>query len=167
MVSLTSEQRKYCERLQHVVRVLLEVKEDGRLFSLRFWGSGDSGAIKELINDNLLPEGSCGTVACAIGYAGLDPWFRRRGFITQLNSSYKDSTFSPRYRASGSEVREFSAVQYFFDLAHDETYELFVHNRYDEGYTIDDVIVRINKYITDRYGKEHVVTPENVVFLGV
>lgn len=31
-------------------------------------------------------ETECGTVACAAGHCGLDPWFRRRGFRMDLTN---------------------------------------------------------------------------------
>jgi hypothetical protein len=44
----------------------------------------------------------CGTVACAAGHCGLDPWFRRRGF--KLN-------FGARGDAEISDVKEFFGLE--------------------------------------------------------
>ncbi len=35
-------------------------------------------------------KNACGTVACAAGHCGLDPWFRRRGFTLRFNSEGQD-----------------------------------------------------------------------------
>ena len=54
---------KYIKRLEQVVRVLEELPREKR-FDLRTWMT-------------------CGTTACACGWAGMDPWFWRRGFKTR------------------------------------------------------------------------------------
>ncbi len=53
-------------RWEQVLRVLRSMTrhERERHFNMSFYGQ----------------KTSCGTVACAAGHCGLDPWFRRRGF---------------------------------------------------------------------------------------
>src|SRR6267378_1550966 len=53
-------------RWEQVLRVLrgLTKHERKKHFNMGFFGQ----------------KTSCGTVACAAGHCGLDPWFRRRGF---------------------------------------------------------------------------------------
>lgn len=54
------------ERMEQMLRVLggLNKHERRKHFNMGTWGE----------------KTPCGTVACAAGHAGLDPWFRRRGF---------------------------------------------------------------------------------------
>jgi hypothetical protein len=58
--------KKYIERFEQLIRVLrgLSPHERRKHFNMRNWGI----------------ETECGTTACAAGFCGLDPWFRRRGF---------------------------------------------------------------------------------------
>jgi len=56
---------------------------------------------------------SCGSSACAAGWAGSDPWFRDRGFYTTLNGvTYKGHS-------------DFDACEVFFDISRYETSVLF------------------------------------------
>jgi hypothetical protein len=54
------------ERWQNAERVLESMPQHERQhhWNMGFWGE----------------KTSCGTIACAAGHCGLDPWFRRRGF---------------------------------------------------------------------------------------
>jgi hypothetical protein len=61
---LTLDQR--VERWENVLRVLRALTPHQRK---KHWDMGDWGRKTE-----------CGTVACAAGHCGLDPYFRRRGF---------------------------------------------------------------------------------------
>jgi len=58
------------ERWENALRVLkaLTPHERKRHFDMSRWGA----------------KTACGTVACAAGYCGLDPWFRRQGFKMRL-----------------------------------------------------------------------------------
>lgn len=58
------------ERWQQCARVLSELTphERRKHFGMSGWGF----------------RNECGTVACAAGHCGLDPWFRRRGFMLNL-----------------------------------------------------------------------------------
>lgn len=50
----------------------------------------------------------CGTVACAAGHCGLDPWFRRRGFKTTATRERGQAHFG-----SGLDFRE-GQIEAFF-----------------------------------------------------
>jgi hypothetical protein len=54
------------ERWENVLRVLraLTPHERKKHFQMDYWGK----------------KTDCGTIGCAAGFCGLDPWFRRRGF---------------------------------------------------------------------------------------
>ena len=59
------------ERWENAVRVLraLTPHERRKHFNMEFWGE----------------KTDCGTVGCAAGHCGLDPWFRRRGFKLEFD----------------------------------------------------------------------------------
>lgn len=62
--NITPAQR--VQRWENVLRVLQEMTTHERRnhFDMNYWGR----------------KTPCGTVGCAAGHCGLDPWFRRRGF---------------------------------------------------------------------------------------
>ena len=112
------------ERLMQVVRVLEELRRPKR-FDLGTWGE-------------------CSTTACAIGWAGLDPWFRRRGFRTE---KYYDGTMYPMTKRTCS---PFDAVSQFFEIRLNEVGFLFTRS---PGYhTKRDVIRRIRKFVREECG---------------
>ena len=148
-MSLTTDDKKYLERIQQIVRVLREVRDQGRLFDLGLWGTDDLEN-----SDKDFPEGSCGTVMCAIGWVGLDPWFRRRGFCT---TSYAPNNFEPQFSRNGYKDTSWEAVREFFDMSGTSAHNLFSERDYDEGYTVDDVIHNVQEYIEYTYGDEYVV----------
>jgi hypothetical protein len=57
---------KYIERFEQLIRVLQDLPphEKRKHFNIREWAE----------------QTDCGTTCCAAGFAGLDSWFRRRGF---------------------------------------------------------------------------------------
>jgi hypothetical protein len=68
--------RERIERLENLLRVLRNLTPHQRR---KHWDMNTWGYNTE-----------CGTVACAAGHAGLDPWFRRRGFVLQPAASVDD-----------------------------------------------------------------------------
>lgn len=58
--------KQQVERWENVVRVLRALTPHQRR---KHWNMGEWTQATE-----------CGTVACAAGHCGMDPWFRRRGF---------------------------------------------------------------------------------------
>jgi len=70
---------KQLERWQNVLRVLkgLSRHEREKHFKMSEWGQ----------------KTSCGTVACAAGHCGLDPWFRRRGFRLNFAQNAADGSW--------------------------------------------------------------------------
>lgn len=69
------------ERWRNVLRVLLSLSphERQRHFAMNTWGEPTP----------------CGTVACAAGHCGMDPWFRARGFIMDPRSDLCFTTLFP------------------------------------------------------------------------
>lgn len=148
------ERRMYRGRMQQVVRVLKDIKREERLFDLNVWGTEDPAEFSELSLDNETLYGECGMVACSIGWSGLDPWFRRRGF--RLEKLTDSLTYAPAYRRGGEEFKSWTAICKFFQIEKDKAEHLFLESRYQDDYTIDTVIDRINDYIGRTYGEEHV-----------
>lgn len=63
---MSNPNAKYIERFEQLIRVLrgLSRHEREKHLDMNTWGE----------------ETECGTTCCAAGFAGLDPWFKRRGF---------------------------------------------------------------------------------------
>ena len=113
---------KYKERLLQVCRVLRELPPEKR-FSLSVWHN-------------------CGTVACAVGWAETDPWFKKRG-LRLIKDDVLDDYKLPFYDGDEGSL----AVKRFFGLD-DEEDKLF----YSCGYTRrtrKDVIRRIEAFVKD------------------
>lgn len=83
------------ERLERTAQVLEEVAAKKSPFDLRtFFGPAyyvrdlETAEKTQLIFDDkgtewvLIPH-KCATTACAVGYAGLNPWFHQEGLVTQ------------------------------------------------------------------------------------
>src|SRR5258708_4642058 len=66
-----AELNELIERWDNVERVLVSMPEHERQ---RHWNMGTWGEVTD-----------CGTVACAAGHCGLDPWFRERGFALEFH----------------------------------------------------------------------------------
>jgi len=93
---------------------------------------------------------SCGTTACACGYAGTTPWFTKRGFTIDVDS---DGDGHPIYKNSSGKVFEgWEAVTEFFGLTSREAYYLFMSDAYSERdrKSPGAVADRINAFLIDR-----------------
>ena len=113
---------KYIERLEQVVRVLVELPPEKK-FDLTLWMK-------------------CGTTGCAIGWAASDPWFKRRGL--------KLSSYMPNFQQRGKPLLwEKTAIKAFFNLSGDEAYTLFYPSAYARGSRYD-VIRRLNSFIKQK-----------------
>jgi hypothetical protein len=108
------ESNDLIERWTNVERVLDAMPEHERQ---RHWNMGTWGEIND-----------CGTIACAAGHCGLDPWFRERGFT--LNFCGGQS--------------EISNVESFFGL--EGTSRIF-HNTTQRS--VETVANEVRTYITE------------------
>lgn len=141
----------HLERLKQMVRVLRTVEQNEQLknsFDLSDWVADIN--IDADINESYLElydntadneqmltiPHNCGTTACACGYAGLDPWFRKEGFITDETGNVTFGVFE-----------SWGAVEKFFGLTEVEGVSLFSRYSYEETITPSDVIVRIAQMI--------------------
>lgn len=68
----------------------------------------------------------CGTAACAIGHAAMDPWFQKQGLI--LTGTSGDIEW-PAYKR----WTEFEAAAAFFGVKDNVAYELFGPAAYEDA----------------------------------
>lgn len=142
------------EAFEQLIRVLEEVKAKyPESFSLSNWVETELSYDSQLSDvadenpDTPLTElvVSCGTTACACGWAGMDKWFLDKGF--RFNLSDGDMLFDTEQ----GEEYGWGAVSKFFDISHDMADYLFSEYSYDDDYpndvSIDSVIKRINEVI--------------------
>lgn len=64
-----TKNERFIERLEQLIRVMqsLSPHEKRKHFNMGSWGR----------------DTECGTTCCAAGFAGLDPWFRKKGFTLE------------------------------------------------------------------------------------
>lgn len=72
---MKNRREQLIERWENCLRVLQNLTPHQRR---KHWSMGSFGRKTE-----------CGTVACAAGHCGLDPWFRRRGFKMDFYTNSK------------------------------------------------------------------------------
>src|SRR6266478_9843916 len=91
-------------RWEQVLRVLrgLTKHERKKHFNMSFFGE----------------KTACGTVACAAGHCGLDPWFRRRGFRLDFDKIVTwngETVFSENVSSSEDFFGSVGSNNIFFD----------------------------------------------------
>lgn len=80
----------------------------------------------------------CGTAACAVGHAAMDPWFQKRGLFLEC---YLWGNYSPKYR----DIHGEQAVCEFFELDESTMQYLFMASSYiSEEPTTAEVAARIS-----------------------
>ena len=156
-------------KLAEVLRVLKQVSEKQELtesFNLRDWMDGESvdeevleaqeAEFKEADQKGAtlihIPH-KCGTTACAVGYAGLDPWFRARGLKTD---NYGGISYHRRIQHEGLDISGgWHGVIQFFECTGTEARVLFDPDYYSEettnGGTLNDVIARIEQVLAGTF----------------
>lgn len=126
------------ERLTILAKFLATIPDER--FDLGTWAGNDHiawGGDKDL---------SCGTTACAMGWATTIPEFRELGLHLEKPSSFVRNGFAQlRF---GDEVA-FMAAGAFMDLNTRETDYLFDPDSYDDGATPAEVVERINQFLVD------------------
>lgn len=102
------------QRLLQLCRVLENIADDA--FDLRDWSR----------------NGRCDSVACAVGWAIRDDWFKAQGL-----------THGDRTPAYGP-YRSWQAVRVFFGLTREQAFDLFHVGQYDDA-TRQAVLARIRQ----------------------
>ncbi len=120
-------EKKYTERLEQVVRVLKELPKEKKF--------------------NLTTFMTCGTTACACGWAGTDPWFRRRGFKTE--KYLRPLHGNVFYREKGRMFEGMEAARKFFGIDFRTSTQLFVHEEGKDG-SKRTVIRRLKSFIKEQ-----------------
>lgn len=116
-------------------------------FDLESW-IGKLGGERErkVVTSAILNE--CGTTACAIGHAMLDPWFRRRGLVPKFDPSKE--MIIPTLRGTDPTRYEslFEPVAQFFEISQENAKRLFdpyYYNRF--SVTPNEVAQKIRRYV--------------------
>ena len=90
----------------------------------------------------------CGTASCAIGSAGWDPWFRRRGLKSVVGAESEDRTDGGNGAVVYGMTEDFEAGCAFFGITRAESEFLFDPDQYELkpwNITPKKVIERIDK----------------------
>jgi hypothetical protein len=118
----------------------LKVPQDGKIsFCMGTWGS-EAKVYKSMGYVGI--QAGCGTVACAMGFAGFHPWFRKRGLKTDVEFeqvSYKGHS-------------DFGAATAFFSIHANDAEYLFADWQYPDekrNPTPKQVAKRIRKFVAD------------------
>lgn len=108
---------KRLERLEKIVEGIKSVNFDMDFFCETADGefARHNYELREKINKG------CGTVGCALGWAGFDPKFRKAGLRTNVQSG--DVLLN-------SNIENYEAGEEFFGISQEETLELFSPDRY-------------------------------------
>lgn len=134
---------KHIELLTNLRRVIKKVPEK----------SFDISTIAE--------KNRCGTVGCVMGWAGLDPYFRARGFKTVWTPEVywdddKECDIISKTDAGGDvEVKGNALINEFFGLTHDQGECLFYHptaSKTESLQTIDKYIALAK--VEKKYGEK-------------
>lgn len=143
------ELRQRVERLAKALEVLSRVKPSQ--FDMHTFYDNDAMPDDRLRRTVHPPEKSpCGTVGCAAGWCGTDPWFRKRRFTT-------DWMGNVRYQTKDNRVKDFTATLAFFKLNEGDACYIFSpdHYRYRGSENVGqpikkgEVVQRIKMCITD------------------
>lgn len=128
------------ERLERLVTIMEEVEEkeektSQRLFGLSSWFGCRKADGLQLDNEDCVIDGmdqftKCGTTACALGWASLDPEFNEQGLrALKIQGGFMYPTYNG--------LLGIHAAQEFFHLDRDQAYYLFMPSgyEYNEGFS--------------------------------
>lgn len=128
--------RRLAELLENVQRH--QDLSQKRVFDLSCWLNDDSYLTTQVDETEAVlkapPEArvetlfsSCGTTACAAGFAGLDPWFISQGFSI-------DKHTQPLYvDPEGNKFHGWDAIYEFFELDYGQAQHLFSEYTYRDA----------------------------------
>ena len=121
-------------RWENVLRVLRGLSRHERK---KHWNMADWGE-----------KTDCGTVACAAGHCGLDPWFRRQG----LKFNFTKYAFTNEYFGNWdvcTDTNDFTVDHFFGDVG---TYNIFYNG---DARPVGKVINEVRCHLTQlRKGKD-------------
>jgi hypothetical protein len=122
----TREINKYVDRLRNLIRVANKFKRENIGFDMSTFANGfyeaiSHGLVKTAEEGLNKPE--CGTTVCLAGRAGLDPYFIKRGFKTDLID---------RMVHSNKNRLTWSLHEFFGITKEDMALIFYSHNIYDQ-----------------------------------
>lgn len=157
------------EAMNQLIRVLTNVQNTPELaiaFNLDDWMSTytkeDYNELTEKYGGDFADDSKrimiphkCGATACAVGYAGLDPWFRARGLSTSIDGDVKYVLPGENEDDDGA-YDGFDAAAEFFGISADNAFYLFSDVSYADRSATgpDQVITRIKQMIEDDLTKQ-------------
>ncbi len=107
------------ERLAKLATLLMTVPD--KHFDMSVWRDGED----------------CGTAACAVGHAAMDPWFNARGLKLQKRNklmSRPGHSWIPFFQGRTRKYLSLKAAQAFFGLSYEDAGHLFLPRKYrNEG----------------------------------
>lgn len=118
------------ERLTKLAELLDKVAAERKPFNLSVWVRSPAELVGMDLEDTATASGlameevashECGTVACAIGHACLDPWFNEQGLTVDLDGQ-------PKFENNQS----WDAVAAFFEIGWELSIFLFDYTNYEE-----------------------------------
>lgn len=112
-------------------------------YASNFYEKTGNQVIEEITNYR------CGTSACAVGWACLDPWFNERG----LKSIDKCGQPCPFVENTSHDLPLFMLAD-FFDISHYDVADLFLMNRYLKSPKPYEVARRIRNLVDGLVQKE-------------
>jgi hypothetical protein len=113
--------KQHTRRLLKLADILEKLPDDN--FDMGQWGEHE-GRHKPK-QDNY-----CGTVACVLGWASLDPGLRRQGLKgLWTHSRYYDNTISSSLSVEFDGLRDADAGKEFFGLSDEEKIQLFFDDK--------------------------------------
>ena len=157
------------EAMNQLIRVLTNVQNTPELataFNLDDWMNayekvdyreleGRYGADYADDAKRIMIPHKCGATACAVGYAGLDPWFRARGLSTSIDGDVKYVLPGENEDDDGA-YDGFDAAAEFFGISGNDAYNLFSDSAYPDGGGTgpDQVIARVKQMIENDLAKQ-------------
>lgn len=111
-----------------------------------------------------LPEDFCGTSACAVGHACLDPRFNALGLTLYWPELRRSMAMPvPDFIDGPFGYRDWAAVKAFFDLSEHQAHYLFLDDRYEAGVrtTAKMVQERVDQFLADNADLEGTEQPEH------
>jgi hypothetical protein len=125
--------------LRHWANILRQVPKGN--FDMGEWQIGDQPLSLDM-------DGTCGTTACAGGWATTDPEFRERGLhITNRMSLCFNSKKDTLYTFFGTE-----AIAQFFGITLDEAYHITSSHRYKNRNPSTIIVADRIEELADKYG---------------
>lgn len=131
------------QRLRHWVEILKKIPSDTESFDMyRWFKAPDSITPKEeAIRHAIKHHMTCGAAACALGWAGLDPKFRRAGLrVKAIAGEAVITTGHTHDYKSDSYAQSVLSATEFFGIQYGEAIHIVDPDRYGVNTNEDDLL---------------------------